>query len=80
MKKAECKKCGSKMPKARFDLGYRDCVKCSTVLPYGHVHILSSKTADSIQILPGELAEEISNKYAKRTGNGVLKIMADKKY
>lgn len=67
------------MPKARFELGYKDCVKCSNVQPYGHIHILSSKTADTIQILPAEVAE-VANRYAKRTGNGVLKIMSDKKY
>lgn len=79
MNKVKCNKCSSDMPKARFDLGYRDCVKCSTVEPYGHVHILSSKTADTIQVLPARVAEE-ANRYAKRTGNGVLKIMSDKKY
>lgn len=67
------------MPKARFDLGYRDCVKCSTVEPYGHVHILSSKTADTIQVLPAKVAEQ-ANRYARRTGNGVLKIMSDNRY
>ena len=67
------------MPKARFDLGYKDCVKCSTVEPYGHVHILSSKTADTIQVLPARVAEQ-ANRYARRTGNGVLKIMSDNRY
>lgn len=79
MKIATCNKCNSDMPKARFDLGYRDCVKCSTVEPYGHVHILSSKTADTIQVLPARVAE-LANQYARRTGNGVLKIMSDKRY
>lgn len=67
------------MPKARRDLGYKECVKCSSVQPYGHIHILSSKTADTIQILPAEVAER-ANRYARRTGNGVLKIMSDNKY
>lgn len=79
MNKVKCKKCNSDMPKARFDLGYRDCVKCSTVEPYGHVHILSSKTADTIQVLPARVAEQ-ANRYAKRTGSGVLKIMSDNRY
>lgn len=79
MNTVKCKKCDSDMPKARLDLGYRDCVKCSTVEPYGHVHILSSKTADTIQVLPARVAE-LANQYSKRTGYGVLKIMSDKRY
>jgi ABC-type sulfate transport system permease subunit len=67
------------MPKARFDLGYKVCTKCSTVSPYGHVHIVEGKTADTIQILPGEVAER-ANRYAQRSSSGVMKIMADKKY
>jgi len=79
MKKVECRKCGSDMPKARFDLGYKDCTKCSTVEPYGHVHVVEGKTADTIQILPGRVAE-MANRYAQRGGNGLLKIMTEKKY
>lgn len=79
MQKVTCNKCNSDMPKARFDLGYKDCVKCSTVEPYGHVHILSSKTADTIQVLPARVAE-LANKYAMRTSRGVLKIMSEKNY
>lgn len=79
MQKVACDKCNSEMPKARRDLGYRDCVKCSTVEAYGHIHIFGTKTADTIQVLPAKVAEE-ANRYARRTGNGVLKIMSDKKY
>lgn len=78
MKTVECKKCGGNMPKARRELGYKDCVKCSTVQPYGHVHIFSSKTADTIQILPAKLAQK-ANRYAQRNGFGVLKAMIDTK-
>lgn len=78
MQKVTCKKCNSDMPKARFDLGYRDCVQCSTVEPYGHVHILSSKTADTIQVLPADVAER-ANRYAQRNSNGMLKIISDKR-
>lgn len=79
MQTVKCKKCSSDMPKARFELGYKDCVKCSTVEPYGHVHILSSKTADTIQVLPAKVAE-LANRYATRTSRGVLKIMSEKNY
>lgn len=79
MQKVKCSKCDSDMPKARHDLGYKECTKCSSVQPYGHIHILSSKTADTIQILPAEVAER-ANRYARRMGNGVLKIMSDNKY
>ena len=79
MKTTSCKKCGGGMPEARFDLGYKECTKCSSVIPYGHVHIVTGKTADTIQILPGDVAERV-NAYAQRTSSGRLKIMADKKY
>ncbi len=77
--KVKCNTCNNGMPKARMDLGYKVCVKCSTVAPYGHVHIVEGKTADTIQILPGEVAER-ANRYAQRSSSGVMKIMADKKY
>lgn len=79
MKTTSCKKCGGSMPKARLDLGYKECTKCSTVIPYGHVHIVAGKTADTIQILPGDVAERV-NRYATRTSSGRLKIMSDNGY
>jgi len=79
MQKVTCDKCSSEMPKARRDLGYKECVKCSTVEPYGHVHIFGSKTADTIQVLPAKVAAE-ANRYAKRSANGLLKVMMDRNY
>jgi hypothetical protein len=78
MKMVECKKCGGDMPKARKELGYNECIKCSVVQPYGHVHIFSSKTANTIQILPAKLAHK-ANRYAQRNSFGVLKTMVDTK-
>ena len=75
IQKCKCKKCGNDMPKARRELfGYSDCVNCSNVIPYGHVHILSDKTGDTIQILPGDLAERV-NRYAQRSITGKLAVM-----
>lgn len=79
MNKVKCKSCDSDMPRARFELGYKVCTRCSKVEPYGHVHIVEGKTADTIQILPGKVAER-ANRYAQRTPSGVMKIMADKNY
>lgn len=63
------------MPKARLDLyGYKECTQCSTVSPYGHVHITNGKVGNDIQILPAEVAEK-ANRYAKRTSSGMLTIM-----
>lgn len=77
MKKIECKKCGELMPKARLDLyGYKNCIKCSDVIPYGHVHIVEGKTADTIQILPGDVAER-ANRYAQRNNFGVSTMMIE---
>lgn len=63
------------MPKARLDLyGYKECTQCSTVSPYGHVHITNGKVGNDIQILPADVAE-VANRYAKRTSSGMLSIM-----
>lgn len=63
------------MPKARLDLyGYKECTQCSTVSPYGHVHISNGKVGDEIQILPADIAER-ANRYARRTNSGMLAIM-----
>jgi hypothetical protein len=74
MEKVKCKTCSSDMPQARFNLGYKNCTKCSNVQPYGCVHITNHKTGNEIQILPAELAE-VANRYAERTSYGVLKTM-----
>ena len=71
-----CKKCGAHVPEARLRMGYTECTKCSTVQPYGCVHIISDKTGNDIQILPAKLAQR-ANRYAQRNGFGVLKAMED---
>ena len=74
MKTVKCNKCESKMPKARFDLGYKSCVKCSDTEKYGCVHISNHKTGNEIQILPAEIAAK-ANRYAERNNYGVLTAM-----
>lgn len=75
MEKIKCKSCNCDMPKARLDLfGYKNCVKCSEVKPYGCVHITNHKTGNEIQILPADLADK-ANRYAERNNYGVLNAM-----
>ncbi len=75
LKMTECANCGGEMPLLkRTQYGYKNCVKCSDVQPYGCVHIVNHKTGNEIQILPAELAEKV-NRMAERTGYGVLKSM-----
>lgn len=74
MQTVKCKNCSGDMPKARFDLGYKSCVKCSSTEKYGCVHITNHKTGNEIQILPAEIAAK-ANRYAERNHYGVLTAM-----
>lgn len=74
MKTVKCNKCETDMPKARFDLGYKSCLNCSSTEKYGCVHISNHKTGNEIQILPAEIAAK-ANRYAERNNYGVLTAM-----
>ena len=47
----KCNKCNKEIIQGRVDLGYKDCVKCSTVEGYGCVAITYHKTGNTIQIM-----------------------------
>ena len=59
------------IPQARVDLGYKTCVTCSTVEPYGCVSITYHKTGNTIQIMPKEQAKRI-RKLTERRGYGTM--------
>jgi hypothetical protein len=69
-----CIKCKSEIPQKRVDLGYKECVKCSTVQQYGCVDVVYHKTGNTVQPVDKQTAELI-NKAARRSGFGVMRGM-----
>ncbi len=69
-----CKGCNTKIPKARINLGYKVCVKCSDVERYGCVDIVEHKTGNTIQVLSREDAEQ-AKLLTQRTGFGTLRSL-----
>ena len=67
-----CKKCNSKMPKARVALGFVHCTECSEVETYGCVDIVYHKTGNTVQVMTKEQAASI-NKHARKRFGTVLK-------
>ena len=67
-------KCTHKIPQARLDLGYTECVDCSTVQKLGCIDTINHKTGNSIQVMSREDADK-ANKLTKRAGFGILRSM-----
>ena len=68
----DCKKCNTKMPQGRVDLGYHVCVDCSTVEAVSCVDITYHKTGNTIQITDKATADRI-NKLSQRAGYGIMR-------
>ena len=68
-------KCNHNIPQARLDLGYNECVDCSTVEKLGCIDTIYHKTGNSIQVLSREDADKAS-KLTQRAGFGILRSMA----
>ena len=66
-----CKSCKTTIPQGRVDLGYTECVDCSTVEAVGCVDICYHKTGNTIQILPKAQAQRI-RKLTERRGYGTM--------
>ena len=64
-------KCKNIIPIQRVNLGYKSCVKCSTVEQYGCAPITFHKTGNSIQIMSSEDAAKIA-KLTRRKGYGTM--------
>jgi len=64
-----CKKCGTCLPTKRIELGYKECVDCSTVDTYGTIDIVYHKTGNTVQHVDKETADHI-NKISRRPGFG----------
>ena len=64
-------KCKNIIPIQRVQLGYKSCVKCSTVEQYGCAPITFHKTGNSIQIMSKSDAAKIG-KMTQRRGYGTM--------
>jgi hypothetical protein len=67
-------RCGSQIPLRRIELGYAECVNCSTVEQVGCIDIVYHKTGNTIQITDKETAERM-RELSRRTGFGTLRGM-----
>lgn len=61
--------CGTQIPDGRLALGYKTCVNCSTVQPYGCIPITNHKTGNTIQPVSKELSSAVA-KSSRRRGYG----------
>lgn len=66
-----CKSCRCEIPQKRADLGYVECVQCSTTEKYGFVNIINHKTGNTIQTMKKEQADAI-NKIGDRKRFGTV--------
>ena len=66
--KCKCKKI---IPQTRVNLGYNNCVDCSTVEEYGCAPVINHKTGNSIQIMSASDAAKIA-KITQRRGYGTM--------
>ena len=64
-------KCGNPIPEKRVELGYRECVDCSTVEKYGFVDVVYHKTGNTIEVLSAEDAKKMLE-LTKRRGFGSM--------
>ena len=67
-------KCNKIIPKARLDLGYTECVECSTVEKLGCIDTINHKTGNTIQVMSRSDANQAS-KLTKRAGFGTLRAI-----
>ena len=68
-------KCNHNIPQVRLDLGYTECVDCSTVQKLGCIDTINHKTGNSIQVMSREDADKAS-KLTQRAGFGILRSMS----
>jgi hypothetical protein len=68
-------KCTNSIPEARYRLGYKTCLSCSTEERWSAVPVINHKTGNEIQIIKDrEVAEEFMRKSA-RVGFGTMRGM-----
>jgi hypothetical protein len=64
-------KCKDIIPQGRVRLGFKVCIKCSTVERYGCAPVINHKTGNTIQIMSSSDAARIA-KMTRRRGYGTM--------
>lgn len=64
-------KCGSDIHPKRIELGYSNCVNCSTEKKKAGIQIINHKTGNEIQIVSEETAFQF-NQISSRSSYGVM--------
>jgi len=59
-------KCGNDVHPVRQQLGYNNCVTCSTTRTYSHVPIINGKTGNTIQIVSQELSAIVHKSWRRK--------------
>ncbi len=67
-----CVNCKSEIPQVRIELGYSDCVDCSTVEQVSCIDICYHKTGNTIQVTDRATAARV-NKLSQRSGYGIMR-------
>lgn len=65
--------CGTNIPKARLQMGYKNCTQCSTTDKYGVVNIIYHKTGNTVQVMDRKTAEEVNKLGDRKRFGSVLK-------
>ena len=60
-----CTKCDNKVPQERYDLGFRDCVDCSSVEKKRALDIIVHKTGNSIQHLDAADYKDVEKRFLR---------------
>jgi hypothetical protein len=68
----KCTKCKNSIPERRANLGYKECINCSTIESYSCIDVVYHKTGNTLEIVDKETAARI-NKLAHRSGFGVMR-------
>lgn len=77
MENKKCK-CGSVIPEVRVNMGYGECVACSSVERVGVVDVVYHKTGNTIEVTSGEVADSV-RRLSRRRGFGTMTCMGGKK-
>lgn len=74
-----CTKCGNDFPLKRKELGYKECVECSTQQKWSGAQVVHHKTGNEVEIIKDpEVAQDFEFK-SRRKGFGTLQGMTSKR-
>ena len=59
-------RCGNTVHPVRLELGYKNCVSCSTTKTYSYVPIITHKTGNTIQIVSQEVSASVHKAWRRK--------------